>query len=113
MNPNRPNVSGTAQNPDIHFQQRETVNRYYDEMPAIVQKYMGKINALRGTNYDLTNYYGDPEATEVIIAMGSASPTIQQTVDYLNQNGRKVGFWIFIYIVHFQQRTYWKNCRQL
>lgn len=92
MNPNRPNVSGTAQNPDIHFQQRETVNRYYDEMPAIVQKYMGKINALRGTNYDLTNYYGDPEATEVIIAMGSASPTIQQTVDYLNQNGRKVGF---------------------
>lgn len=92
MNPNRPNVSGTAQNPDIHFQQRETVNRYYDEMPAIVQKYMNKINNLRGTNYDLTNYYGDPEATEVIIAMGSASPTIQQTVDYLNANGRKVGF---------------------
>ena len=92
MNPNRPNVSGTAQNPDIHFQQRETVNRYYDEMPAIVQKYMQKINDLRGTNYDLTNYYGDPEATEVIIAMGSASPTIQQTVDYLNANGRKVGF---------------------
>lgn len=92
MNPNRPNVSGTAQNPDIHFQQRETVNRYYDEMPAIVQKYMKKINDLRGTDYDLTNYYGDPEATEVIIAMGSASPTIQQTVDYLNANGRKVGF---------------------
>ena len=92
MNPNRPNVSGTAQNPDIHFQQRETVNCYYDEMPAIVQKYMNKINNLRGTNYDLTNYYGDPEATEVIIAMGSASPTIQQTVDYLNANGRKVGF---------------------
>ncbi|MGO3912558.1 pyruvate:ferredoxin (flavodoxin) oxidoreductase [Enterococcus viikkiensis] len=92
MNPNRPNVSGTAQNPDIHFQQRETVNRYYDEMPAIVQKYMNKINDLRGTEYDLTNYYGDPEATEVVIAMGSASPTIQQTVDYLNTNGRKVGF---------------------
>lgn len=92
MNPNRPNVSGTAQNPDIHFQQRETVNRYYDEMPAIVQKYMNKINDLRGTEYDLTNYYGDPEATEVVIAMGSASPTIQQTVDYLNANGRKVGF---------------------
>ncbi|MGO3780391.1 MAG: pyruvate:ferredoxin (flavodoxin) oxidoreductase [Enterococcus viikkiensis] len=92
MNPNSPNVSGTAQNPDIHFQQRETVNRYYDEMPAIVQKYMNKINDLRGTEYDLTNYYGDPEATEVVIAMGSASPTIQQTVDYLNTNGRKVGF---------------------
>lgn len=92
MNPNHPNVSGTAQNPDIHFQQRETVNRYYDEMPAIVQKYMQKINDLRGTNYDLTNYYGDPEATEVIVAMGSASPAIQQTVDYLNAQGRKVGF---------------------
>ncbi|MGM0215003.1 pyruvate:ferredoxin (flavodoxin) oxidoreductase [Enterococcus sp. AZ109] len=92
MNPNHPNVSGTAQNPDIHFQQRETVNRYYDEMPAIVQKYMQKINELRGTNYDLTNYYGDPEATEVIVAMGSASPAIQQTVDYLNAQGRKVGF---------------------
>lgn len=92
MNPNHPNVSGTAQNPDIHFQQRETVNRYYDEMPAIVQKYMQKINELRGTNYDLTNYYGHPEATEVIVAMGSASPAIQQTVDYLNAQGRKVGF---------------------
>lgn len=92
MNPNHPTVSGTAQNPDIHFQQRETVNLYYDEMPAIVQKYMKKINDLRGTDYDLTNYYGDPEATEVIIAMGSAAPTIQQTVDYLNKNGRKVGF---------------------
>ncbi|MDR0921162.1 MAG: pyruvate:ferredoxin (flavodoxin) oxidoreductase [Lactobacillales bacterium] len=91
MNPNHPNVSGTAQNPDIYFQQRETVNQYYDKMPAIVQKYMQKINALRGTNYDLTDYYGDPEATEVIISMGSVSPTIQQTVDYLNKQGRKVG----------------------
>ncbi|MBL1229051.1 pyruvate:ferredoxin (flavodoxin) oxidoreductase [Enterococcus sp. BWB1-3] len=91
MNPNHPTVSGTAQNPDIHFQQRETVNSYYDEMPKIVQKYMQKINNLRGTNYDLMNYYGDPEATEVIISMGSASPTIQQTVDYLNSQGRKVG----------------------
>lgn len=91
MNPNHPTVSGTAQNPDIHFQQRETVNRYYDAMPAIVQKYMGKINELRGTNYDLVDYYGDPEATEVIISMGSASPTIQQTVNYLNGQGRKVG----------------------
>lgn len=91
MNPNHPTVSGTAQNPDLHFQQRETVNRYYDEMPKIVQKYMQKINELRGTDYDLMNYYGDPEATEVIISMGSASPTIRQTVDYLNKNGRKVG----------------------
>lgn len=91
MNPNHPYVSGTAQNPDIYFQSRETVNQYYDKMPAIVRKYMQKINALRGTNYDLTNYYGDPEATEVIISMGSVSPTIQQTVAYLNAQGRKVG----------------------
>ena len=91
MNPNHPTVSGTAQNPDIYFQSRETVNRYYDEIPAIVQKYMGDINKLRGTDYDLTTYYGDPEATEVIISMGSATPTIRQTVDYLNAQGRKVG----------------------
>ena len=91
LNPNRPTVSGTAQNPDIYFQSRETVNQYYDRLPSIVQKYMGEINKIRGTEYDLTTYYGDPEATEVIISMGSATPTIRQTVDYLNQQGRKVG----------------------
>jgi pyruvate-ferredoxin/flavodoxin oxidoreductase len=92
MNPNHPTVSGTAQNPDIHFQQREAVNGNYEVMPAIVQKYMQQINELRGTSYDLTTYYGAEDATEVIIAMGSAAPVIQQTVDYLNQQGRKVGF---------------------
>ncbi len=91
MNPNHPTVSGTAQNPDIHFQQRETINSYYDKAPEIVQNYMNEINAIRGTDYDLTNYYGHEEATEVIISMGSVSPTIQQTVAYLNQQGRKVG----------------------
>ncbi|MBE9913753.1 pyruvate:ferredoxin (flavodoxin) oxidoreductase [Paenibacillus donghaensis] len=91
MNPNHPHVSGTAQNPDIYFQSRETVNQFYDRLPAIVKKYMGKINDLRGTNYDLTTYYGAPDATEVIVSMGSATPTIRQTVDYLNQQGRKVG----------------------
>ena len=84
MNPNHPTISGTNQNPDVHFQQRETVNRYYDELPAIVQKYMFEINKLRGTNYDLVTYYGAKDAEEVIVAMG--------TVDYLNANGRKVGF---------------------
>ncbi|MTD38132.1 pyruvate:ferredoxin (flavodoxin) oxidoreductase [Erwinia sp. CPCC 100877] len=92
MNPNHPTVSGTAQNPDIHFQQRETVNANYEAMPGIVQNYMNKINALRGTSYDLTDYYGAEDATEVIISMGSASPVIVQTVDYLNSQGRKVGF---------------------
>ncbi|WP_326716687.1 pyruvate:ferredoxin (flavodoxin) oxidoreductase [Vagococcus jeotgali] len=90
MNPNHPSVSGTAQNPDIHFQQRETVNEHYNQVPKIVQKYMNEINHIRGTNYDLTTYYGDPEATEVIISMGSVSATIRQTVDYLNQSGKKV-----------------------
>lgn len=91
LNPNTPTVSGTAQNPDIYFQSRETVNKHYEEIPGIVQKYMKEINTLRGTDYDLTTYYGDPEATELIISMGSATPTIRQTVDYLNQSGRKVG----------------------
>ena len=91
MNPNHPTVSGTAQNPDIHFQQRETINSYYDKVPEIVQSYMNEINEIRGTSYDLTDYYGHKEATEVIISMGSVSPTIQQTVEYLNQQGRKVG----------------------
>uniref|UniRef100_UPI0022867A34 pyruvate:ferredoxin (flavodoxin) oxidoreductase n=1 Tax=Tetragenococcus halophilus TaxID=51669 RepID=UPI0022867A34 len=91
MNPNRPSVSGSAQNPDIYFQSREMVNQYYDRMPAIVQKYMKKINQLRGTDYDLTTYYGAPDATEVVVSMGSVEPTVRQAVAYLNENGRKVG----------------------
>ncbi|WP_445449454.1 pyruvate:ferredoxin (flavodoxin) oxidoreductase, partial [Enterococcus faecalis] len=70
----------------------ETVNQYYDELPAIVQKYMFEINKLRGTSYDLVTYYGAEDAEEVIVAMGSVAQTIEQTVDYLNANGRKVGF---------------------
>lgn len=92
MNPNHPTISGTNQNPDIHFQQRETVNSYYEKLPEIVQKYMFTINDLRGTDYDLVTYYGDPDAEEVIVAMGSVAQTIEQTIDYLRQQGRKVGF---------------------
>ncbi|MCH4168615.1 MAG: pyruvate:ferredoxin (flavodoxin) oxidoreductase [Streptococcaceae bacterium] len=92
MNPEHPTASGQAQNPDIYFQQRETVNSYYQRVPAIVQKYMTKINKLRGTNYDLVNYYGAEDATEIIIAIGSVGQTLEQTVDYLNAKGRKVGF---------------------
>ncbi|MBO1305455.1 pyruvate:ferredoxin (flavodoxin) oxidoreductase [Enterococcus sp. 669A] len=92
MNPNHPTVSGTNQNPDIHFQQRETVNKYYQDLPAIVQKYMRAINELRGTDYDLVTYYGVEDAEEIIIAMGSVAQTIEQTVDHLNEQGRKVGF---------------------
>ncbi|WP_374284344.1 pyruvate:ferredoxin (flavodoxin) oxidoreductase [Lactococcus sp.] len=92
MNPDHPTVSGTNQNTDIYFQQREVVNAYYDTLPAIVEKYMGKINQLRGTYYDLVNYYGASNAEMVIVSMGSVAGTIMQTVDYLNANGRKVGF---------------------
>lgn len=92
MNPNQPTVSGTNQNPDIHFQQRETINSYYDALPAIVQKYMDQINHLRGTNYELVNYYGSSDAQEVIVSIGSVAQTIEQTIDYLTAQGRKVGF---------------------
>lgn len=92
MNPNHPSVSGTNQNPDIHFQQRETINPYYENVPKIVKKYMDEINKLRGTAYDLVTYYGAEDAEEIIVTMGSVAQTIEQTVDYLNKQGRKVGF---------------------
>lgn len=91
MNPNHPTTSGTNQNPDIHFQQRETINQHYQTLPEIVRFYMRKINALRGTNYDLVDYYGAADAEEVIVSMGSSTQTIQQTVDHLCASGRKVG----------------------
>lgn len=91
MNPNHPTTSGTNQNPDIHFQQRETINQHYETLPEIVRFYMKKINALRGTNYDLVDYYGASDAEEVIVSMGSSTQTIQQTVDHLCASGRKVG----------------------
>ncbi len=92
MNPNHPTVSGTNQPPEIYFQQKEVANSYYEKLPAIVEKYMAKINALQGTNYDLVNYYGHEEAEEIIISMGSVGPIIEQTIDYLNQQDRKVGY---------------------
>lgn len=92
MNPNHPSVSGTNQNPDIHFQQRETINQYYEHVPGIVKGYMEKINTMRGTAYDLVTYYGSEDAEEVIVSMGSAAQTIEQTIDYLTKKGRKVGF---------------------
>ncbi|MBF0786428.1 MULTISPECIES: pyruvate:ferredoxin (flavodoxin) oxidoreductase [unclassified Streptococcus] len=91
MNPNHPTASGTNQGPDLHFQQREAVNRHYDILPYVVKKYMKEINRLRGTDYDLVTYYGHAAATELVVAMGSVVSTIRQTVDYLNLNGRKVG----------------------
>lgn len=91
LNPNHPSEKGSAQNPDIFFQAREASNPYYDALPAIVQKYMDKVNAKIGTDYKLFNYYGAPDAESVIIAMGSVNETIEETIDYLNARGGKFG----------------------
>ncbi|MBP0982769.1 MAG: pyruvate:ferredoxin (flavodoxin) oxidoreductase [Oscillospiraceae bacterium] len=91
LNPEKPVLHGTAQNPDIFFQAREACNTYYNNIPAVVTEYMDKVNAEIGTNYKLFNYYGAPDAEEVIVAMGSVCDTIEETIDYLAKQGRKVG----------------------
>ena len=87
----RPVVRGTAQNDDVFFQAREASNKYYDNVPDVVAKYLNEISKITGRNYEPFNYYGDKDATEVIILMGSASQCAEEVVDYLNQQGRKVG----------------------
>lgn len=91
LNPNHPCQRGSAQNPDIFFQAREACNPFYDAMPAIVQEYMDKVNAKIGTNYKLFNYHGAEDAENVIVAMGSVCDTIDETIDYLLAQGKKVG----------------------
>jgi len=91
LSPNHPVLRGTTQNPDVFFQMREAVNKYYDVIPGIVESYMNDINKLTGRNYKLFNYYGAPDAEELIIAMGSGCETIGEAVDYLNAQGKKVG----------------------
>jgi pyruvate-ferredoxin/flavodoxin oxidoreductase len=91
LNPNNPNIRGSAQNPDIFFQAREACNPYYEALPGIVQKYMDKVNEKIGTDYKLFNYYGAADADHVIISMGSVNETIEETIDYLVKAGHKVG----------------------
>ncbi|MBR7095270.1 MAG: pyruvate:ferredoxin (flavodoxin) oxidoreductase, partial [Clostridia bacterium] len=91
LNPEFPVLRGSAENGDIFFQHREACNRYYDAFPAIVEEYMGKVNEKLGTDYQLFNYYGAPDADRVIIAMGSVCDTIEEVIDYMNANGDKVG----------------------
>ena len=92
LNPEHPTLRNTVQNPDVYFQFREANNRFYDGLPAIVEDYLNRISEITGRNYGLFNYYGDPEAERVIIAMGSVSGTIREVVEYLNAKGEKVGF---------------------
>ena len=92
LNPEHPRLRATVQNGDIYFQVREANNRFYDALPAIVQEYMDRLGAVTGRRYHLFDYYGAPDAEQVIVAMGSVSGAIQETVDYLNAQGRKCGF---------------------
>ena len=91
LNPEHPAARGSHENGDVFFQHREACNKAYDELPAVVEKYMGKINEKLGTNYGLFNYYGAPDADRVIIAMGSICDVAEEVIDYLTKAGEKVG----------------------
>ena len=92
LNPEHPKLRATVQNGDIFFQVREANNTFYTQLPGIVQDYMDKISALTGRNYRIFDYYGAADAENVIIAMGSVSGAIKETVDYLYSQGEKCGF---------------------
>ena len=91
LNPEHPVMRGSHENGDIFFQHREAANKYYEAVPDIVEEYMGKVNAKLGTDYQLFNYYGAPDADRVIIAMGSICDVAEEVIDYLNAHGEKVG----------------------
>ena len=91
LNPEHPTMRGSHENGDIFFQHREASNTYYDALPEIVEEYMAKVNAKLGTDYQLFNYYGAPDADRVIISMGSICDVAEEVIDYLNANGQKVG----------------------
>lgn len=91
LNPEHPVTRGTAQNPDIYFQSREAANQFYDAIPETVEHYMAELSKLTGRKYDLFDYYGDPNAENIIVAMGSVTDTIKEVVDHLVAKGEKVG----------------------
>ena len=91
LSPDAPVTRGTAQNGDVYFQAREACNQYYDAVPDVVARYMGEISELTGREYRPFDYYGDAEAENVIVAMGSVTETIKETIDYLAAQGKKVG----------------------
>ncbi|MEF9875969.1 MAG: pyruvate:ferredoxin (flavodoxin) oxidoreductase [Gordonibacter sp.] len=91
LNPERPAMRGSHENGDVFFQHREACNSHYDALPAVVEDYMHQVNAKLGTNYELFNYYGAPDADRVIVAMGSFCDVVEEVIDYLNAHGEKVG----------------------
>lgn len=91
LNPEHPVTKGTAQNPDIFFQAKEAANKFYDAVPDIVENYMREIEKITGREYHPFNYYGDPQAENIIVAMGSVCDTIEEVIDYLVAKGEKVG----------------------
>ncbi len=91
LNPEHPHARGSHENGDIFFQHREACNTAYNELPAVVEKYMGKVNEKLGTDYKLFNYYGAEDADRVVICMGSFCDTLEEVIDYLNAHGEKVG----------------------
>jgi pyruvate-ferredoxin/flavodoxin oxidoreductase len=105
LNPEHPKTMGTAQNPDIFFQAKEASNRFYDAVPDIVAGYMEEISRLTGREYKPFVYYGDPEAENIIIAMGSVTETIEETVDYLLKKGERSALSRFISTDHSRRST--------
>ncbi|MDM8311943.1 pyruvate-ferredoxin/flavodoxin oxidoreductase [Clostridium cadaveris] len=91
LNPSHPVTRGTAQNPDVYFQMCESINKHYDDIPEIVEQYMNEITKITGREYHCFDYYGDPEADRIIIAMGAVMEVVEETIDYLRARGEKVG----------------------
>ena len=91
LNPNHPVIRGTAQNPDVYFQMAESINKYYEDIPDVVENYMSEITKLTGREYHCFDYYGAKDADRIIISMGAVSEVVEEVVDYLNKNGEKVG----------------------
>ncbi len=108
LNPEHPVTRGTAQNPDIYFQTREITNNLYDSVPDIVEEYMQKISEKTGREYHPFTYYGAPDASDIIIAMGSVTETIKETVDYLNESGKKTGL-ISVHLYRPFSKKYFMN----
>lgn len=91
LNPNHPVIRGTAQNPDVYFQMAESINKYYEDIPDVVENYMSEITKLTGREYHCFDYYGAKDADRIIISMGAVSEVVEEVVDYLNKNREKVG----------------------